>query len=100
MACACSPRNWTCPGGELDLVMLDGETLVFVEVRLRKNDAFGSAWASITATKRRRLAHAARFFMARHAPHALRPVRFDAVACRPDGHGRWRKGVFTMDDVY
>lgn len=70
-------RNYRCRGGEIDLIARDGKTLVFVEVRLRGNRAFGSAAESITAAKRRRLGLAARHYLAglAHEP----PCRFDAV---------------------
>jgi len=70
-------RNYRCRGGEIDLIARDGEILVFVEVRLRRNRAFGTAAESITAAKRRRLRLAARHYLARlgHEP----PCRFDAV---------------------
>lgn len=44
-------RNFNRRGGEIDLVMRDGETLVFVEVRFRKSDRFGTPAESITASK-------------------------------------------------
>ena len=53
-------RNYRCRGGEIDLIARDGDTLVFVEVRLRSSTAFGGAAAGITAAKRRRIALAAR----------------------------------------
>jgi putative endonuclease len=70
-------RNYRCRGGEIDLVARDGSTLVFVEVRLRRGSAFGGAAASITAAKRRRLAHAARHYLARLGREP--PCRFDAI---------------------
>ena len=72
-------RNFHCRGGELDLVMLDGGTLVFVEVRSRRSERYGSAAASITPRKQARLTLAARYFLARHPQHAARPCRFDVV---------------------
>ncbi len=57
-------RNWRCKGGEIDLIMRDGPVLVFIEVRSRKNDRYGGAAASITATKQGRLLHAARLYLA------------------------------------
>ncbi|MBN0481343.1 YraN family protein, partial [Pseudomonas aeruginosa] len=45
-------KNWTCRRGELDLVMLDGDTVVFVEVRSRRHRAWGGALESIDARKR------------------------------------------------
>jgi putative endonuclease len=70
-------RNYRCRGGEIDLIVRDGETLVFVEVRLRRNQAFGTAAESITAAKRRRLRLAARHYLARLGREP--PCRFDAV---------------------
>src|SRR4029077_11678170 len=58
-------RNYRCRGGEIDLIARDGATLVFFEVRLRRNRAFGNAAESITAAKRRRLRFAARHYLAR-----------------------------------
>jgi hypothetical protein len=49
-------QNWRCKGGELDLVMLDGDTVVFVEVRYRKHAQWGGALASIDGRKQKRLA--------------------------------------------
>lgn len=67
--------NFACKGGEVDLVMRDGDTLVFVEVRQRADDAHGGAAASVTPAKVRRLVRAARTYL----------LRFDeAPACRFD----------------
>jgi len=70
-------RNFRRRCGELDLIARDGETLVFVEVRLRTRNDFGGAAASITARKRARMTAAAGLYLARlrHTP----PCRFDAV---------------------
>ncbi len=70
-------RNYRCRSGEIDLIVRDREMLVFVEVRLRSSAAFGGAAASITLTKRQRIARAARHYLAGlgHEP----ACRFDAV---------------------
>jgi putative endonuclease len=70
-------RNFRRRCGELDLIGRDGDTLVFVEVRLRTRNDFGGAAASITARKRARMTAAAGLYLARlrHTP----PCRFDAV---------------------
>lgn len=57
-------RNWRCRHGEIDLVAEDAGTLVFAEVRLRRDPRFGGAAESITARKRARLVAAARQFLA------------------------------------
>jgi len=72
-------RNYSCKVGELDLIMVDGDgTLVFVEVRTRADEHFGPAEATITPAKRRRVARAARYFLAVHKIED-RPLRFDVV---------------------
>ena len=70
-------RNYRCRFGEIDLVMREGKTLVFVEVRRRSSTTFGGAAASITAAKRDRIVSAARHYLAGRS--ALPPCRFDAV---------------------
>lgn len=70
-------RNYRCRFGEIDLVMRDGKTLVFVEVRARRSAAYGGAMASITAAKREKLTAAARHYLSGRS--AVPPCRFDAV---------------------
>lgn len=68
--------NWRSRFGEIDLVCAEGETIVFVEVRLRTNARFGSPGESIHGRKRSRLLAAARQYLSRQ-PNAV--CRFDAV---------------------
>jgi putative endonuclease len=75
-------RNYRCRFGEIDLVLRDGATLVFVEVRYRGNTAFGGAAESITSAKRRKLLRAARHYMAAH--REIPQCRFDAVLLNGD----------------
>jgi len=83
-------RNYRCRGGEIDLVCRDGATLVFVEVRLRTSRNFGGAAASITPAKQRRIALAARHYL---AGRPLPACRFDAVLL--DGANiDWIKNAF------
>lgn len=71
-------RNFLCKTGELDLVMRDGQHLVFVEVRERNNPLYGGAAASISPAKRRRILRAAQFYLLRFAK--MPPCRIDVVA--------------------
>jgi putative endonuclease len=71
-------ENFRCKGGEIDLIMRDGATLVFVEVRQRANVGHGGAAASITPAKIRRLVRAAEFYLLRFP--VTPPCRFDVVA--------------------
>ncbi|QAU24107.1 YraN family protein [Dyella sp. M7H15-1] len=73
-------RNYTTRYGELDLVMRDGDMLVFVEVRHRIRASHGDALASITATKQMRLIQTAQLWLAAHPQHAQRACRFDVVS--------------------
>lgn len=71
--------NFRARGGELDLVAIDGAALAIVEVRYRASDRYGSAAASITHDKRRRIVRAARVLLAENPPLAKLPARFDVV---------------------
>jgi putative endonuclease len=72
-------RNYRCKAGEIDLICRDGATLVFVEVRLRRNDAFGGAAASVTQAKQRKIARAAQNYLAAKRKTGV-ACRFDCVA--------------------
>lgn len=87
-------RNWRIRGGELDLVCQEGETLIFVEVRLRTRNDYGGAAESITLAKRRRLMLAARHYLA-GKPEV--PCRFDAVLLDDldEDHLEWLKNAFS-----
>ena len=69
-------RNYRCRGGEIDLVMRDGDTVVFVEVRFRRSERFGSPAATVDRRKQSRLMRAARHYLGRHG---LVMCRFDVV---------------------
>jgi len=86
-------RNWRCRSGELDLVLREGDCLVFVEVRLRGSAAYGGAAASVDAKKRMKLLSAARLYL---AGRPEQPCRFDVVAMS-DPRGRdleWIRNAF------
>jgi putative endonuclease len=91
-------RNYRCRGGEIDLVCRDGKVLVFVEVRLRRNSAFGGAAASVTPTKQRRIIHAAQHFLMAHAL-ATPDCRFDCVLLNgvSENHIEWLRDAFALD---
>ena len=90
-------RNYRCRRGEIDLVMRDMDTLVFVEVRRRTSRAFGGGLGSVDRRKRARLVAAAEFYLAVNRIGDDRPCRFDVVAI--DGPPRqatieWVRGAF------
>ena len=72
-------RNFSCKTGEIDLIMVAPDrTIVFVEVRTRADETFGSAESSITFAKKTRLIRTARYFLATNDIDD-RPFRFDVV---------------------
>ncbi len=73
-------RNVHLRHAELDLIALDGADLCFVEVRLRSSDRYGGAAASVDARKQRRMARAARAWLASNRAPPHRRLRFDVVA--------------------
>lgn len=73
-------RNWRCRRGELDLVMLDGDAVVFVEVRYRQHAGWGGAVASVDTRKQAKLVLAAQHFLLEEPRWANSPCRFDVVA--------------------
>ncbi len=76
-------RNWRCREGELDLVVRSGGALVFVEVKTRSTDRFGSPAEAVTPTKQRRLRTLAARFLADSGARAA-ALRFDVVAILGD----------------
>ena len=94
-------RNVRFRFGELDLVLRDGDTIVFVEVRRRKASRFGDGAASIDRRKRRRLILAARAWLARRPGGERWACRFDVASVRADGDALrvdWIRDAFDADD--
>ncbi len=73
-------RNWRAPtGGEIDIVALDGDTVVLVEVKTRKNSTKGSPEEAVTPAKQRRYRKLAKAYQA-HMGTVEVPLRFDVIA--------------------
>lgn len=77
-------QNYRTPQGEIDLIMREGQTVVFVEVRLRNHAAFGGAAYSIDHRKQRRIIAAARHFLQATRSWDKVACRFDAVCLSKD----------------
>jgi putative endonuclease len=84
--------NYHCRRGEIDLVMRDGDTLVFVEVRQRTNPRFGGAAASVDFRKQHKLILTAEHYLQKH-PHDG-PVRIDVVAMAQENAIDWIRNAF------
>ena len=93
-----SARNYRCRGGEIDLICRDGKTLVFVEVRLRRNASFGGASASITRSKQQRIALAAQHYLLANGKTDA-PCRFDCLLLNrlSNQHIEWLRDAFSVD---
>ena len=93
-------RNFRCRGGEIDLMMREGGTLVLVEVRARSSGEYGGAAASVDGRKRRRFGLAARRLMQLRPAYRAMPARFDVVALDGPCDGRaavtWIRDAFRM----
>lgn len=84
--------NWSCRFGEIDLIMLEQDTVVFVEVRYRKSNHFGGALDSIDQHKRGKIIKTAEYFL-NEFPHWLEhKCRFDVITAHSSN-----KKLFTLD---
>lgn len=77
-------KNYRCKLGEIDLVMQHGETLVFVEVRLRSNPRFSSAAESVNGRKQQKIIRTAQLYLQQRQLTERVPCRFDVVALARD----------------
>lgn len=93
--------NYRCRFGEIDLVMRDGDTLCFIEVKFRKSRLFGGAAASIPQAKQRKIIKTTLFYIASHKHLANQAMRFDALLIQrqADGsnHINWIQNAFYAE---
>ena len=73
-------RNYRCRFGEVDLILREGEVMVFVEVRLRTSEQYGGGAASVDARKQHKLVHAAQHYLGARGRAPL--CRFDVIVLR------------------
>ncbi|MYM64675.1 YraN family protein [Pseudomaricurvus sp. HS19] len=89
-------RNFWCKLGEIDLIMRDGEQLVFIEVRYRKHAGYGLAQETVTAAKQRKLVRAAQYYLL-HNGSDDPPCRFDVVAVHQQQPLEWIRNAFGAE---
>ncbi len=93
--------NYQCKLGEIDLIMRTARELVFVEVRYRKSNAFGSAVESVDLRKQRKLWRTAQSYLKTlHLTNRV-PCRFDILGISPEKSGQslqfdWIQGAFQL----
>lgn len=94
----CIEQNFSCRMGEIDLIMLDRQTMVFVEVRLRNNANHGSGAESVTRSKMRRIIRTAEFYLIKHPVPGNLDYRFDVISM--DNKIDWIQNAFTLDSLH
>tara|TARA_B110001450_G_scaffold226998_1_gene226078 strand:+ start:382 stop:780 length:399 start_codon:yes stop_codon:yes gene_type:complete len=92
-------RNFSTRRGEIDIIMLDGKQLVFVEVRYRQSTLFGGAEESVTTKKCQRLKAAASAFMQSHRLTNNTSARFDVIALTGDLSRRELYSVNWLENI-
>ncbi|MFO8024148.1 YraN family protein [Thiohalophilus sp.] len=93
--------NFRCRRGEIDLIMRDGDSLVFVEVRYRRNDRYGSAAETVDRQKQRKLVTTALFYLQNNPKQARLSSRFDVVAISGEGDAPridWHPDAIQIQD--
>jgi len=91
-------QNWRCRSGELDLVLLDKDTVVFTEVRYRNSSRYGGAAQSVDGRKQRKLVRSAQQFLQQHSALNNQPCRFDVVALGEAAQPQWIKNAFELPE--
>lgn len=91
-------QNYRCRWGEIDLIMRDGEYIVFTEVKLRKSAAFGSPLEAVTPAKRRKLCLAAGLWLSENRTELL--PRFDVVGITAPGGPKERLSVEHIENAF
>ncbi|VAX11562.1 UPF0102 protein YraN [hydrothermal vent metagenome] len=93
-------RNFRVVQGEIDLIMEDRRSLIFVEVRFRRNNNFGTGAETINQSKQRKLLTAAACYLQRYPRQAERPARFDVVSMMLENSRysiNWIKNAFQAN---
>jgi len=87
-------KNYRCKAGEIDLIMQQADTLVFVEVRLRSHRQFANAAESVTLAKQRKIIKTAQFYLQQHQLTDKINCRFDVIAFGDNSIPEWIKNAF------
>ncbi len=73
-------KNYRCRIGEIDLIAKEGETLVFVEVKYRRNDKMGDPKEAVDQKKQKKISMTASYYLMRECGRMDIPCRFDVAA--------------------
>ena len=92
-------RNFRDKTGEIDIIAQDGETVVFVEVKTRRSDRYGSPEESVTVSKQKQIIRVAGSFLSKHALIDA-PIRFDVIAIRMATEGPEINHIVAAFDAF
>ncbi|KMT64559.1 YraN family protein [Catenovulum maritimum] len=92
----CIEQNFNCKTGEIDLICIEQSTYLFVEVRFRAKSSHGSAAATITPSKQKKVKSAAMYYLQQNKLNINHTaIRFDAVVFDQDSKNpNWIKNAF------
>lgn len=88
-------KNFSCRLGEIDIIMIDKDMLVFVEVRFRRNNDFGNGLESVTVTKQKKLRKTAELYLQKNRQY--KNARFDVVSMSKNTQPGNNKQEYTFD---
>ena len=94
-------NNYRCKCGEIDIVMRDADMVVFVEVRFRRNNRYGSGAETVGRKKQQKIIASASYYLQRNKKLARQPCRFDVISMSPGNIGSsgnnidWIANAFT-----
>ena len=85
--------NFRCKAGEIDIIAVEAETLLFIEVKYRKNNTFGTPQEMVTTAKQRKIVTTAALYLQKHAKLANKACRFDVISIQQN-EINWIKAAF------
>ncbi|MDC1368694.1 YraN family protein [Pseudomonadales bacterium] len=90
-------RNFLCKVGEIDLIVRDQTTVIFVEVRYRQDTSRGTGAETVTRSKMIKIINSARYFLTQQPIYAELACRFDVISISASLD--WIQNAFTLDDT-
>lgn len=96
LGCDVIVANYHAPCGEIDLIIKEGTELAFIEVKYRKNNAFGGAIYAVNKSKQNKIIKTAQHYLAKNKNYAKMPCRFDVLCINGQLEVEWFKSAFVM----
>ncbi len=93
-------RNYHCPHGEIDIIAIDQDTLVFVEVKARSSSIFGSPLEAVTTRKISKISQTGEYFINNHKDNLPSKKRIDVFAVYITNSNKYSFQLFTAVNQY